>query len=60
MYAVPIPEECLAAPICEEAYIIELEDISYRFEDEAVANWRVAMVVASELGVVNAQHKRSL
>ena len=53
MYAVPIPEECLADPVCEEAYIIELEDIAYRFEDEAVANWRVAMTVARELGIVN-------
>jgi len=51
VYAVPPPE--FDDPTMEEAYLLELEDFASRFEDEAVENWRVAMAVASQTGIVN-------
>lgn len=53
LYAVPIPDEIADDEDLAFAYQLELEDVASRFEDEAVANWRVAMEVGSQSGLVN-------
>lgn len=53
MYSVPIPDEIADDDLMVEAYQLELEDFASRFEDEAVANWRVAIEVARNIGIVN-------
>jgi hypothetical protein len=53
LYQVPIPESIALDEDLSFAYQMELEDAASRFEDEAVANWQVAMEVARQTGIVN-------
>ncbi|MBN1946290.1 MAG: tetratricopeptide repeat protein [Bradymonadales bacterium] len=53
LYAAPVPAEIAEDEVMAEAYQMELEEFASQFEDEAVENWRVAMVVGQELAIVN-------
>ena len=50
LWALPLPDDCDNLEVC---YSVEREQVMYRLEDEAVENWRFAVEIARETGIVN-------
>lgn len=49
----PMPPEIETDPDLASAYAEELATVAGRFQDEALANWRVGLTVCDDLGVEN-------